>query len=110
VYVLKLAGYSDLSSKQGDTQMPKFIEWDGTYTMEQLKNIEALKQVADETPFLSAVVDYLGFFDQENGWVDLKSDSALRFGVRSLAHVNVYKFRVVHYGKRAREAGYGQEG
>lgn len=88
--------------------MPKFIEWDGTYTQEQRDHIDRLKGEADGTTFLSAVVDYLGFYD-DGGWVDLATEPRRRFGVRSMAHVSVYKFRVVHYGKRAREAGYGQE-
>lgn len=88
--------------------MPKFIEWDGTYTEAEQAHIAALKEEADATSFLSAVVDYLGFYD-DGGWIDLTTEPRRRFGVRSIAHVSVYKFPVVHYGLRAREAGYSKE-
>lgn len=88
--------------------MPKFIEWDGTYTEAELVRIAELKAEADATTFLSAVVDYLGFYD-DGGWIELSTEPRRRFGVRSIAHVGTYKFPVVHYGTRAREAGYGKE-
>lgn len=86
--------------------MPKFIEWDGTYTPEQQAHINALKVEADTASFLAAVVDYLGFYD-DGGWIDLTTAPERRFGVRSMSHVVVYKFPVVYHSKRSVAAGYG---
>lgn len=75
--------------------MPKFIEWDGVYTPEQLAHITKLATEADALDRQGAVVDYLGFYDDE-GWVELDTPPRRRFGVRSAAHCKVYKFPIVH--------------
>jgi hypothetical protein len=71
------------------------------YTTLQQRRIDQLKEVADSTTYLSAVVDLFGGYDADGkiGEYDL----GRRFEVRSMQHVQVYGFKVVYLGKLARE-------
>ena len=79
----------------------------GNVTPEVHELMERLVDRAEGYDCQMAVVDYLGFrYQQENGrfyTVSEKTPFRHRYGVRSMQHVAVYGFKVLHLNKKAKE-------
>lgn len=76
------------------------------YTEAQLERIETLKQGADTSPYAAGVVDLLGrtYQDDMGRFRTVKEGHCRRrFEVRSLQHIRVYGFTVIHYNAKAAE-------
>lgn len=83
----------------------------GNVTPEAHEYMDKLIEQAEWYTCQMAVVDYLGFkYQHENGrtyTVTEKTPLRHRYGVRSMAHVQAYKFPTLYLNKRAKEAQNG---